>query len=845
MKPEKKKTIIRLSITTYICIMVVATEDVWTGILCEHVPDLIDSVLNSLECTFVNFATTLAIILGAIHLFSRVSRKRDYDICIFPILLSASWLLFYGKTWIPKETIFSELYYNTLFLIIIAIYALLVLIAVIKGNEEKPPHKDCKNGFSVDTPKDNLVNVGWVNCCKSLHSKLNNTDLSKECFTIGITGDWGSGKTTFLKELQTVLKKDFELIEFDLWICENSKQIIDSFFKRFIGKVKEVSEISESLSQYADALEDIDAFPWLSTILHKLTTSDKLSLQQLKECADKNVAASKRPYAVFIDDIDRLDKDEVLEVLRLIRITANFPNLVFIVAYDPRHVVKMLAENGIDNGYEYLRKMFQLEFPLPSFERYKLHEILNAELSRFIKVDSELKVLQNAMLTKDEKTKEYILPQYLLNFRDVKRFANAFALNYQQIENIDSAGDFDIVDLFWLEILHYSDRTVYNQLFTSRTEYLDARKSNGGLILYTLKPEKDLPKDINPESLRLLKYLFDNYDKRNSQLRYEANYTNYFCTRLPEHNISSRELIELLSGNISDEEHEIKLNEWYSGKPAKRTSLLRQIAKLNIRSLSESACKKYIFLIVWLVNKYSVEETRPIVCIQLTKAFYQASAVEELRSYLIELIENSFKSTELQLKWAYILSALYPICYYDSENQSERYDPEALISKEDIQSLLNKNLQVFIEAIGGVPKIEDLMYDTLLHRFMKATTVITSMEDGDEHSKFEQCLVYDMIKELYSANKSDKFSKFIGLSNSDEESGYDPDMFIENYKDSLFSIFGNKDDYQRFIKDCFDVSDEYITNHLVGLGFMNKKHTPATHITSSLLYKERPEIYYS
>jgi len=39
-----------------------------------------------------------------------------------------------------------------------------------------------------------------------------------------------------------------------------------------------------------------------------------------------------KQLVVFVGDIDRLDKEEITEVMRLIRNTANFYNTVFIVA---------------------------------------------------------------------------------------------------------------------------------------------------------------------------------------------------------------------------------------------------------------------------------------------------------------------------------------------------------------------------------------------------------------------------------------------------------------------------------------------------------------------------------
>ena len=61
-----------------------------------------------------------------------------------------------------------------------------------------------------------------------------------------------------------------------------------------------------------------------------------------------------RPVVIVIDDIDRLEKNELFEVLRLIRNTGNFANLIYVVAYDERYVVEQLSNLGIYNGRLYL-----------------------------------------------------------------------------------------------------------------------------------------------------------------------------------------------------------------------------------------------------------------------------------------------------------------------------------------------------------------------------------------------------------------------------------------------------------------------------------------------------------
>src|SRR5690606_30653251 len=94
-----------------------------------------------------------------------------------------------------------------------------------------------------------------------------------------------------------------------------------------------------------------------------------------------------RKVIMIIDDLDRLHNDEVIEVLRLISNTANFSNIVYIVAYDKEYVehsIKKLNERTYKN---YLDKIFQIESPLPKSESYFIADALLNSLKNSIKAE--------------------------------------------------------------------------------------------------------------------------------------------------------------------------------------------------------------------------------------------------------------------------------------------------------------------------------------------------------------------------------------------------------------------------------------------------------------------------
>ena len=66
----------------------------------------------------------------------------------------------------------------------------------------------------------------------------------------------------------------------------------------------------------------------------------------MKESIKQTLKRIPQRILVVIDDFDRLSKDEILEVLKLIDSNAAFPNMFFMTAYDKKQVNKYFGDIG-------------------------------------------------------------------------------------------------------------------------------------------------------------------------------------------------------------------------------------------------------------------------------------------------------------------------------------------------------------------------------------------------------------------------------------------------------------------------------------------------------------------
>ena len=326
---------------------------------------------------------------------------------------------------------------------------------------------------------------------------------------------------------------------------------------------------------------------------------------------------------VMIDDLDRLEKDEIYEVLRLIRNTAKFKNMIYIVAYDKEYICGTLGYKGILSPREYLMKIFQTEIRLPVFEESKLMELLVEELTIQLgetdngKIEIERFLMSSAI-------DQLPISAVLRNFRDIKRFSNLIALEITHIEQGKSVYDIYVRDLFVLELIHYRYDYIYKMLLEERGKLLQWNKDSE---LYELKKVEELPTEVKSDEclLSLLRTLYRTNptfkpDKRSICYRY--NYINYFSLRPMINQIGRTEFNMLLRNSDADEiKKEIKI--WLESGIGIIKSLFIRLKEDSPEALSEKSMDKYLdALFAWAELKEDTNSQRflPYICMNVLKS---------------------------------------------------------------------------------------------------------------------------------------------------------------------------------------------------------------------------------
>ena len=291
--------------------------------------------------------------------------------------------------------------------------------------------------------------------------------------TIGLYGEWGSGKTSLLNMVfENVERIDdgVVVLRFNPWLCSDPKQLVTQFFKQMATAIKlkkrAADKAWELIDQYADILGATSVIPVAGEIVAAFTkvltkkaeeeTKERTNdLQESKNQIIKKLKDEKIKIIVSIDDIDRLSEEEIVAVFQLVKSLADFPNTIYVLAFDYDVVVRALGKVQHGDGKEYLEKIVQVPFEIPAPNIDDIHEALFSKLNRILGDIPEEDW--------DKETWVELFQQgiknYIRSIRDVIRYTNVFSLKYELLKNETS-----VVDLLGLTCLQVFEPTVYSKL---------------------------------------------------------------------------------------------------------------------------------------------------------------------------------------------------------------------------------------------------------------------------------------------------------------------------------------------------------------------------------------------
>ena len=381
-------------------------------------------------------------------------------------------------------------------------------------------------------------NDSLIEYAKSIVVRLLHTDLTKESFAVGITSEWGAGKTTFLRLLKQIIGNRADIVEFNPWMCRTPEQLTNDFFSSLSHQLsRRHSSLARNINRYVRKLSSV-TIPGSTLFSFKLSdfTSEKSLFERKKELSEKLMQLDKR-VVVIIDDVDRLEREEVYEVLRLIRNTADLCNVIYLVAYDKDYVTSVLNEKrNVKDPSMYMEKIFQIEIQLPLVP----HDDIFKSFIDDLKAQINDKKINFEFSAEDEELIKSILNTY----RRAKRFARLFSLNYSYLKQRTSILLWQ--DVFWLDMLQMHNKPIYDTLCYNRKDILEINEN------YFVCSEDYLINRVSDKRTQdILMRLWGNMSvvPNSYSIRHIDSFSKYFTL---QYQLSNKDIEQLLFTNDFD-----------------------------------------------------------------------------------------------------------------------------------------------------------------------------------------------------------------------------------------------------------------------------------------------------
>ena len=291
--------------------------------------------------------------------------------------------------------------------------------------------------------------------------------------TIGVVGEWGSGKSTLINStIKELDKSDFIIIkDFDPWSIKSQDALILAMYNTITENLGENIGFFKR-KKIQSALVNISTnIPYIGKGIVNFfenNIDDYTEYKEIKADLEEKLQKSDKCLIFIIDNLDRMSSNNVLFLLTLIETLFKLPNITYILAYYKYRLNDIFEYNQID--LRYLEKIINKEIFMPVLDRHLLE-----------------KCLHNLLIVYNYRYRpyDYVIKEICKKFTNIRQFigfCNSLTKNLQEFEDLENNLGFTIeaeCDYFILQSIKYFDYSLYLDIYNDRNlfvEYLNKDK---------------------------------------------------------------------------------------------------------------------------------------------------------------------------------------------------------------------------------------------------------------------------------------------------------------------------------------------------------------------------------
>lgn len=477
----------------------------------------IASLLELFEPNLGSFIVWLLLIVVAL-VYTYVLIRRRYVLSeglrAWTVVMFAGWVYyrFVGTThYVATPTLMPYTCYIDILLILCVCIALIAGCSYwMRKKSRKEGVDEAKAGYHVELPctAEDEDLLGRREEAEALAEKIFQTDTSRGAFTLGLTAPWGAGKTSFMLVMKEYLERQHDekiiVIEFNPWRYRKAPNLTQIFFEELSRALAPYnSALSSGFIRYVDLLLAKDSNPWLQLAPRLLPQeSNAKSTGEQYDFLTREISKLGRKIFIFIDDVDRLEGEELVELFALVRNSSSFPCMSYTLAYDKEYVASQLKGSFDQDTYRYMEKILQEEYALAQITPEQLEQALKRELERIGYGDLWVTLRESGIQ----------ISHHLPTIRAVKRICNTLSSCRRVLNRNILPFDWFIVELIRIQYPRLFDflRENYALSFDSQDDklFFDAASGMGDKEAQINLPWVDHP--IYGKRISLGKYILEN-----------------------------------------------------------------------------------------------------------------------------------------------------------------------------------------------------------------------------------------------------------------------------------------------------------------------------------------------